>query len=237
MKVGLVNQIRQGGLNWSYCKSSSSIFCSESEIEANFSEAGLVNQIGQPLSTDRIVWGLSHCSNCQHSFKTSQRWCILGRAIVFKPTAARYDVARFPTQSYWAFLETWHDIWWCFCQIGLVELWTSTAVKPMIKVWAARHNCVYNPLLWGVMLTLGDWERFISVFAILCLCICTWTFTVLSWGALRWLGVTGKSFKVLHLQVSLLQRLKKTPRTDRVLRNKESHRSKVKHRLAARLTL
>ena len=105
-------------------------------------------------------------------------------------------------------LETKNDIWWCFCQIGLVELWTSTAVKPMIKVWAARHNCVYNPLLWGVMLTLGDWERFISVFAILCLCICTWTFTVLSWGALRWLGVTGKSFKVLHLQVSLLQRLK-----------------------------
>ena len=99
----LVNQIRQGGLNWSYCKSSSSIFCSESEIEVNFSEAGLVNQIGQPLSTDRIVCGLSHCSNCQHSFKTSQRWCILGRAIVFKPTAARYVVGRFPTQSYWAF--------------------------------------------------------------------------------------------------------------------------------------
>ena len=104
--------------------------------------------------------------------------------------------------------ETWHDISWCFCQIGLVELWTSTAVKAMIKVWAARHNCVYNPLLWGVMLTLGDWEGFISVFAILCLCICTWIFTVLSWGGLRWLGVTGKSFKVLHLQVSLLQRLK-----------------------------
>ena len=137
----------------------------------------------------------------------------LGQSNRFQANSSQICCGQVPNPillSLSSILETWpDDISWCFCQIGLVELWTSTAVKPMIKVWAARHNCVYNPLLWGVMLTLGDWERFISVFAILCLCICTWTFTVLSWGGLRWLEVTGKSFKVLHLQVSLLQRLKK----------------------------